>query len=102
MDTPTPATNPPATGEATPAGTEPTVSASRYRLSLERADEIRRSPPMTFTVFSAAAYLNVSPRLVRDLIRTRKLRSTRVGAKHILHRSTLDAFLGVNATGGTS
>lgn len=66
-----------------------------YRLPPERADQIRTSPPVVMTVMEAAAYLACSPRKLRDLIQSRKIKSARVGAKILCRREWLDAFLGV-------
>ena len=46
------------------------------------------------TVMEAAAYLGCSPRKLRDLIQSRKVKSARVGSKIVIRREWLDAFLG--------
>jgi hypothetical protein len=67
---------------------------SKYRLAPDRASLVRTSPPCILTVMEAAAYLACSPRKVRELIQTRKLKSTRVGSKLVIRREWLDAMLG--------
>lgn len=65
-----------------------------YRLPPEQAAQIRTSPPVVMTVMEAAAYLGCSPRKLRDLIQSRKVKSARVGSKIVIRREWLDAFLG--------
>lgn len=65
-----------------------------YRLPIERADQIRTAPPVVMTVFEAASYLACSPRKLRDLIAAHRVKSARVGAKIVVRREWLDAFLG--------
>jgi excisionase family DNA binding protein len=89
----------PPTRELSPFATQPNMQSqppthSRYRLAPDLADKVRTSPPLNMTVFEAAAYLCVSPRKVRELVICRRLRSARVGSKHIFRRQWLDAFLG--------
>jgi excisionase family DNA binding protein len=97
-----PSATTPTMGKESPAGFEPAVRPSKYRLSPERAKVILTTPPVNMTIFEAAEFLRVSPRVLRELIRTRKIRSTRVGSKHVLRRQTLDAFLGAEQTTGGS
>lgn len=68
---------------------------TRYRLPPERADQIRTAPPHVLTLLEAAAYLACSPRKLRELLQARKIKSARVGAKIVVRREWLDAFLGV-------
>jgi excisionase family DNA binding protein len=67
---------------------------SKYRLADTVASEIRRNPPVNLTVPEAAAYACCSPRKMRELIASRRVRSTRVGAKIVLRREWIDDFLG--------
>jgi len=71
-----------------------TATEHKYRLAPEKAERIRTSPPVVMTVMEAAAYLACSPRKLRDLIQTRKLKAARVGSKVVLRREWLDAMLG--------
>ena len=70
------------------------TTKTRYRLPPERADLIRTAPPVVLTLMEAAAYLACSPRKLRDLIQARQIKSARVGAKIVIRREWLDAFLG--------
>ena len=65
-----------------------------YRLPPDKAALIRTSPPVVMTVMEAAAYVACSPRKLRDLIQARTVKSARVGAKIVIRREWLDAFLG--------
>jgi excisionase family DNA binding protein len=67
---------------------------TKYRLAADKAAVIRTNPPLNMVVNEAAAYLAVSPRKIRDLIQSRQIKSARVGAKIVLRREWLDAFLG--------
>ena len=65
----------------------------KYRLSPEQASAIRTNPPVNMGVFEAAAYLNISPRKLRDLIAARRVKHARLGAKIILRREYLDELV---------
>ena len=67
---------------------------SRHRLPTEKAAIIRTSPPAVMTLLEAAAYLSCSPRYLRDLIKSGKVRSARIGLKIIFRREWLDAVIG--------
>lgn len=47
------------------------------------------------TVMEGAAYVGVSPRKLRDLIQSGRVKHTRLGAKIILRREYLDQMLTV-------
>ena len=64
-----------------------------YRLPPDRADQIRTAPPVVMTVMEAAAYLACSPRKLRDLIQSQKVKSARIGARIVMRREWLDALL---------
>jgi excisionase family DNA binding protein len=66
----------------------------KYRLDPDRAAVIRTSPPVVMTLMESAAYLACSPRKLRDLVAARRVKSARVGAKIVIRRDWLDAFLG--------
>ena len=66
---------------------------SKYRLSPEKAATIRTNPPVNMGVFEASAYLNISPRKLRDLIAARRVKCARIGAKIILRREYLDELV---------
>ncbi len=53
----------------------------KYRLAPERAALIRTAPPVVMDLKEASAYLVCSPRKVRDLIASGRIKSARVGAK---------------------
>ena len=74
------------------ANREPTVA--KYRLDPARAATIRTAPPVVIDLKEARAYLVCSPRKLRDLIACRRVKSARVGAKIVIRRVWLDAFLG--------
>jgi excisionase family DNA binding protein len=66
----------------------------KYRLAPERAAMVRTAPPLVMDLKEASAYLVCSPRKLRDLVAARRIRSARVGAKIVIRREWLDAFLG--------
>lgn len=47
-----------------------------------------------FALTESAAYLACSPRKLRDLVAARRVKHARVGAKIVIRRDWLDAFLG--------
>jgi len=65
----------------------------KYRLDPDRAAIIRTAPPVVMTLMGAAAYLACSPRKLRDLVAARRVKHARVGAKIVIRRDWLDAFL---------
>jgi excisionase family DNA binding protein len=67
---------------------------NKYRLNSERAAVIRTAPPMVMDLKEASAYLVCSPRKLRDLITSRRVKHARIGAKIVIKREWLDAFLG--------
>jgi len=71
--------------------TEPTEK--RYRLDPDKAAIIRTTPPVVMDVKEASAYLVCSPRKLRDLIAAHRVKAARVGAKIVIRREWLDAFL---------
>ena len=80
-----------------PTGTGAEHSAraqSRYRLAPEQEAAVRVDPPINLNVMECAAYLRCSPRKVRDLISSRRLRHARVGSRIIVRRQWVDEFLG--------
>jgi excisionase family DNA binding protein len=79
--------------EPTSAQNEP--AAAKYRLSSEKAALIRTSPPVNMSVMEGAAYLGISPRKLRDLIASRRVKCARVGSKIILRREYLDELVKV-------
>lgn len=66
----------------------------KYRLGCERAAIVRTAPPLVMDLKEASAYLVCSPRKLRDLVASRRVKSARVGAKIVIRREWLDAFLG--------
>jgi excisionase family DNA binding protein len=67
---------------------------TKYRLSPDKVAIIRTTPPVVMTLMESAAYLACSPRKLRELIAGRRVKSARVGAKIVIRREWLDAFLG--------
>ena len=67
----------------------------KCRLGAERAAVVRTAPPLVMDLKEASAYLVCSPRKLRDLVADRRIKSARVGAKIVIRREWLDAFLGV-------
>lgn len=55
---------------------------------------IRTAPPLVMGLKEASAYLVCSPRKLRDLVAARRVKHARVGAKIVIRREWLDAFLG--------
>lgn len=69
------------------------VPPAQYRLSEDRATLIRTNPPVNMTVMEAAAYIGISPRKLRDLIASRRVKFARVGVKIIVRREYLDELV---------
>lgn len=67
---------------------------SKYRLEATRTALIRTAPPVIMDLKEASAYLVCSPRKLRELIATRRVKHARIGAKIVIRREWLDAFLG--------
>ena len=76
------------------AATEKQPPKKKYRLDPDRAAIIRTAPPVVMTLMEAAPYLACSPRKLRDLVAARRVKHARVGAKIVIRRDWLDAFLG--------
>lgn len=70
---------------------------TRYRLALDKADAIRRAPPVVMTLLEAAAYVACSPRQLRYLIHGRRVKCARVGNRVVFKRAWLDEFLDSSA-----
>ena len=66
----------------------------QYRLSPDKANLIRTTPPAIMNLMEGSAYMVCSPRKLRGLISAGHVKSARVGAKIILRREWLDAFFG--------
>jgi excisionase family DNA binding protein len=73
-----------------------TPAQTSHRLPPEQVAQIRSSPPHVMNLREAAAYLACSPRKLRYLVVARSVRSARIGAKIILRREWLDAYLEVS------
>lgn len=67
--------------------------ARKYRLDPDRAAIIRTTPPLVMDLKEASAYLVCSPRKLRDLVAAHRIRHAYVGAKIVIRREWLDAFL---------
>jgi excisionase family DNA binding protein len=66
----------------------------KYRLDPDRAAMIRTAPPVVMDLKEASAYLVCSPRKLRELVGAGRVKHARVGAKIVIRREWLDAFLG--------
>jgi excisionase family DNA binding protein len=67
----------------------------KYRLPEDKAAQIRTAPPVNMSVLEGAAYLCISPRKLRELIASRRVKYARFGAKIILRREYLDELVKV-------
>jgi hypothetical protein len=67
--------------------------ARKYRLDPDRAAIIRTTPPLVMDLKEASAYLVCSPRKLHDLVATHRVKHAYVGAKIVIRREWLDAFL---------
>jgi excisionase family DNA binding protein len=87
-------------------GTNPTMSdptpcsatcqrppRTEYRLAPDKAAVIRTMPPLVMDLKEASAYLVCSPRKLRDLVATHRVKHAYVGRKIVIRREWLDAFL---------
>ena len=74
--------------------TEKQPPPKKYRLDPDRAAIIRTAPPVVMDLKEASAYLVCSPRRLRDLVAVGRVKHARVGAKIVIRREWLDAFLG--------
>jgi excisionase family DNA binding protein len=70
-------------------------SKPKYGLDSARMAVVRTAPPVVMDLKEASAYLVCSPRKMRDLIASGRVKSARIGAKIVIRRQWLDAFLGV-------
>ncbi|KXU37856.1 hypothetical protein AXK11_01500 [Cephaloticoccus primus] len=59
----------------------------------EKAVFNRSNPSVNMTLKEAASYVACSPRKLRDLVLTRRVKHARVGSKIVIRREWLDAFL---------
>jgi predicted DNA-binding transcriptional regulator AlpA len=73
---------------------------SMKTLTPDRAEEIRRNPPINLNLAEAAAYLTISPRHLWDLVSqsTTLLRAARLGRRRVFTRVNLDRYLESQAT----
>ena len=76
------------------SATERQPPERKYRLDPDRATAIRTAPPVVMDLKEASAYLVCSPRKLRDLVVVGRVKHARVGAKIVIRREWLDAFLG--------
>ena len=72
----------------------PNRRVGEYRLDPGRAAAIRTAPPLVMDLMEASAYLVCSPGKLRDLVARGRVKHARVGAKIVIRREWLDAFLG--------
>jgi len=68
-------------------------SVSRFKLTAEQAESIRRNPPEVFTVPEAASFLTLGIRSVWDLIARQKLRAKKIGGRTVIRRKDVDDYL---------
>jgi len=72
---------------------ESNSTASRFKLTAEAAENIRRNPPLNLTVPEGAVFLGLGVRTTWELICQRKLKAVRLGGRTILRLRDLEAFL---------
>lgn len=70
---------------------------TKYRLAADKAAVIRTNPPHNMSVMEGAAYIGISPRKLRDIIQSRRVKCARLGSKIILRRESLDELATVGA-----
>jgi excisionase family DNA binding protein len=73
-----------------------TIRRTETRLELidpARAKEIRISPPIVMSINEGACYLGVSPRKLRDDIKSRRIASAPFGGRILIRRADLDAAI---------
>ena len=73
--------------------TDQRATRREYRLAPDKAVVIRTAPPLVMDLKEASAYLVCSPRKLRDLLATHRVKHAYVGAKIVIRREWLDAFL---------
>lgn len=71
----------------------PSRRVGKYRLAPDRAAAIRSAPPLIMDLMEASAYLVCSPRKLRYLVAVGRIRHAHIGAKIVVRREWLDAFL---------
>jgi excisionase family DNA binding protein len=69
------------------------TTPTKYRLSDDKAAAILTSAPVNMTLMEAAVYARCSPRKLRDLVHSRRIKSARIGSKIIVRKEWIDAFL---------
>lgn len=70
------------------------IPVTKYRLDSDRATIVRTTPPVVMDMKGASAYMDCSPRKLRVLIASPRVKHTRIGAKIAIRREWLDAFQG--------
>ncbi len=70
-------------------------NSGKDRLAPDKAVAIRTSPPHVMDLKEASADPVCSPRGLRDLVASRRVKHARVGAKIVIRCEWLDAFLGI-------
>ena len=53
-------------------------------------EQIRRNPPRLMSQSEASAYIGISTRLLRDLIRSKKIKAAKLGGRVILRLQDVD------------
>lgn len=53
-------------------------------------EQIRQNPPRLMSMSEAAVYLGISTRLLRDLIRSKKIKAAKLGGRVILRLQDVD------------
>jgi excisionase family DNA binding protein len=88
----------PNTTQFTPHTKSSAKSIRRTETRLElidpaRAKEIRTSPPIVMSINEGACYLGVSPRKLREDIKSRRIASAPFGGRILIRRADLDAAI---------
>ena len=70
---------------------------SRFRLTPEQIESIRRDPPRNLTIPEGAAYSTLSPRFFQEEILQGRIRSVKIGGRRIIRLQDLEAYLAKRA-----
>jgi excisionase family DNA binding protein len=67
---------------------------------IQNTTGIRTNPPLRLTIGEAAEYATVSHITIRRALKSRALRSARLGSRHVIKLADLDAWIDSPMGGG--
>jgi excisionase family DNA binding protein len=64
-----------------------------HTLTPAQTHDIQRNPPALLSALEAAAFLRISERTLRELVRLQRLKALRIGKRIVIRIADLNAFL---------